>query len=518
MGHISTVPAIPIRATVFKANANPGLTPQRRKQLAKGASTTTTTPRSNQEVTGRRPNAHHFRSVKRPFSAGPTPSRLPCSFDDLTPGCSTAWNNQVQDSAATINRAKSKGQEAVGTPHRPQSGVGSQRWSAIGRPHTALGLRRGRDHHDIFEARAADPGWGSGGASLSVRTPSAPEREEWGGWDDPTTNSWLKGFPRRFANEDAITPQTTPINSIDGEPRKFYGVSYKETIDEVYSELAINEENNLWFLGRTKLAEAKVLIQGKAKNNVRSRTEVILKCLSLDGLTRKQEGVQKTLRGFTVEVSFSPQRTRNMGGSSSVTVCSVQQFLKTTVSRLDTPLGPFREIPPLDQDGNYPEIGAIIGTTGQSDLYRVLLGSCKVAIANNGITVKLLQRGSGDGSQGMSATIAVPESRTHRSTPPGWHHPVGARKGPRPIVSKGNPHCVAEEASLEGNVRSKARGGGINNIHGKTAAIRGTLSNYWNTVAKRGFPKALNVTFSPRVSIPTPKAVAVDISGNESDH
>ncbi|CAM9287728.1 unnamed protein product, partial [Laminaria digitata] len=314
---------------------------------------------------------------------------------------------------ARVNFADNKDGEAKSTACRAQTASRCRQGSGANRPHTALGLRGGRDHPtDLFDARAADPGWGSTGVYSAVRPLSAPERDLWRGW--------AQGRAKTSCGRQATPPQTLPgkgartyrpRSATTNERGKRYGAHNGGNVSEDGSEYSGNRE---CFFGRTLLAEAKLLVDGSAQTNLRCRTKVSLKCSSLDGLMRQQGRVRKTLQGFVVEASIAAARPHNGTGegadrvcSSSVAVSVVQDFLETSARNLaEASLAPFMDAPPLDDRGNYPELNALMGKAGQRDLYQTLLGSCRVVTAVDGaIGVEFLQGNTG---LGMSATVATP--------------------------------------------------------------------------------------------------------------
>ncbi|CAM9936757.1 unnamed protein product, partial [Ectocarpus fasciculatus] len=354
---------------------------------------------------------------------------------------------------------------------------------ALRRPHSALGLRRGDKHHDLFDARAADPGWGSSRASLTSRPPSAPERIEWGGWGagsesifSPPARQRRPPFLRKWpGGRGTIRGGRRSRGSVGPAHQGRQRLHVKESRDRDDGHdgdvVSVEESSKggsqfddcrggsrgdrLSSLGRTLLAEAKVLIGGR-KNAETSNSsgeargscmKVNLRFLSLDGLIRFQAGIRKTLQGFVVEASLAtPHRTPIKGGvapesdgvvggcgvnvaSTSVAVPMVQEYLKNAegtptagneTGTSSSALTQFREARPLDEWGNYREINELLEQDGQRDLFQTLLGSCRVITSPAGdadriVGVQLLQVNSGR-KLGISVTTAdtTPlETRTH---------------------------------------------------------------------------------------------------------
>ncbi|CAM9372816.1 unnamed protein product [Ectocarpus sp. 6 AP-2014] len=313
---------------------------------------------------------------------------------------------------------------------------------ALYRPHSALGLRRGDKHHDLFDARAADPGWGSNIASMTSRPPSAPERIEWGSWGagtdpvfsaaarkrrpPPSLRNWSGGQgtmgwgrpsrrsvgPAQKGRRQVHTKVSS--NRDDGHDGDKVSAEESTTGGSQFDESRGGSRGGrLSSLGRTLLVEAKVLIGGRRNAGTSNSFEeeggscikVNLRFLSLDGLIRFHEGIRKTLQGFVVEATLAtPHRTHNKGGvaaksdgtvggssvevaSTSVAVPMVQEYLKNAEGRpaagdeavrSPSALTSFREACPLDERGNYPEINELLGQGEQRDLFQTLLGSCRV--------------------------------------------------------------------------------------------------------------------------------------------
>lgn len=275
------------------------------------------------------------------------------------------------------------------------------------RPHTALGMRGVRDQPDLFDARAADPGWGSTGVYSATRPLSAPERDSWKAWSKVDTSCGRPAAPPHAlvgSSPPNFARTYRPRSATHNERRKTIGVQNGLNAPEDGSEYS----GNTCFFGRTLLAETKLLVDASAQTSLRCRKKVTLKCSSLDGLMRQQGRVRKTLQGFVVEASVTARRhSAGEGGdrvcsSSSVAVSAVQDFLETSARNIATSLAPFREAPPLDDRGNYPELTKLMGKAGQRELYQTLLGSCRMITAVDGaIGVDLLQENCG---MRMSAT------------------------------------------------------------------------------------------------------------------
>ncbi|CAM9648817.1 unnamed protein product [Ectocarpus sp. 4 AP-2014] len=314
--------------------------------------------------------------------------------------------------------------------------------TAVHRPHSALGMRRGDKHHDLFDARAADSGWGSNRASLTSRPPSAPERIEWGSWGAGTDPVFSVAARKRRPPPSLRNcsggrgtmrwgrPSRRPVGPAHKRRQQVHAKVSSDRDDGHDGDMVSAEESTtggsqfdesrggsrgdrLSSLGRTLLVEAKVQIGGRRNAGTSKSSEesggscmkVNLRFLSLDGLIRLHKGVRKTLQGFVVEATLAtPYRTQNKGGvvaksdgtvggssvevaSTSVAVPMVQEYLKNAKGtpaagdravRSPSALTPFREACPLDERGNYPEVNELLGHGGQRDLFQTLLGSCRV--------------------------------------------------------------------------------------------------------------------------------------------
>ncbi|CAN0000436.1 unnamed protein product, partial [Ectocarpus sp. 13 AM-2016] len=385
---------------------------------------------------------------------------------------------------------------------------------ALHRPHSALGLRRGDKHHDLFDGRAADPGWGSNRASLTSRPPSAPERIAWGGWGagtdpvfsaaarkrrpPPSLRNWSGGRgsmgwgrpSRRPAGPTHNRRQQVHTNKSsnrdDDHHRDKVSAEESTTGGSQFDESRRDSRGGrLSSLGRTLLVEAKVLIGDRRNAGTSNSSEeaggncmkVNLRFLSLDGLIRLHEGVKKTLQGFVVEAALATShRTHNRGGvaaksdgtvggssvevaSTSVAVPMVQEYLKNTEgtpAAVDedvwspSALTPFREACPLDERGNYPEITELLGHGEQRDLFQTLLGSCRVITPPAGGADRIIGVQLLQVNAGLKLGISV---TTADSTP------LEARTHDRPKPPSPQPsHRRSEATEIHGNSTSPTSG------------------------------------------------------------
>ncbi|CAM9429549.1 unnamed protein product [Hapterophycus canaliculatus] len=406
---------------------------------------------------------------QRPASAGrgsDTPP-TPCGSNNLKRNDGTEAHHDVH---VGVNRESTDATSSV-APSRPHKSGRDGCRSTPDRPQTALGLRRSSNHGDLFDARAADPGWGSVGASAArCRPPSAPERMEWGRWSADIGHSTARrrGDPPSFRNlsggKGCIVGGTRrsrrPAARAHRGRRTFF--VRKSRDDEEGTPAASTEGGGPaglqgyksgggrggeepYFLGQTLLAEANVVIFGvdttateRKKNDARgrTRTQVALRLSSLDGLVRESDGVRKTLRGFVVEAvpltEEGKHPARSCGGrtgSTAFAVPTVQEYLEnktgpaTGGDELKLPsaaLAPFREAHPLDDRGNYPEINALLGPSGRRGLFQALLGSCRVVVPGDPggkIGVQPLRIEGGDGLS-VSFTDAASQRISARPRPP----------------------------------------------------------------------------------------------------
>lgn len=298
------------------------------------------------------------------------------------------------------------------TPRRPQTGTTkeSHRHRLVCRPRTALRTRRHSDHHHLFDARAADTGWGSGVLRNIARPPSVPERTEWGRWRTHKSTERSQGRLDQGTPSERDGADHEQQEGI-AETKAKYGLHYPPKCGQ----------DNFPYLGRTLLAEATVAVTcGSKERNDRHRREVILQCLSLDGLLRQHQQVHKTLRGFVVEASLTPRRKPKrphaMDGrgkdcpisSAYVTVIALQNFLCTTGIEGSSDLAMLRGAHDLDGQGNYPDLGTLLSKRGQRDLCQILLGSSQVLVREGTISVRILNTNA-DGGFGLSAIIATPD-------------------------------------------------------------------------------------------------------------
>ncbi|CAN0472888.1 unnamed protein product [Ectocarpus sp. 12 AP-2014] len=385
---------------------------------------------------------------------------------------------------------------------------------ALHRPHSASGLQRGDKHHDLFDARAADPGWGSNRASLTSRTPSASERIAWGslgaGTDPVFSAAARKRRPppslRNWSGGRGTmgwgSPSRRPVGPAHKRRQQVHTKKSSNRDDDHDGDKVSAEESTtggsqfdesrrgsrggrLSSLGRTLLVEAKVLIGGRRNAGTSSSSEeaggncmkVNLRFLSLDGLIRLHEGVKKTLQGFVVEAALAtPHRTHNKGGvaakndgtvggssvevaCTSVAVPMVQEYLKNAegtpaVGDEDvwspSALTPFREACPLDERGNYPEITELLGHGGQRDLFQTLLGSCRVITPPAGGADRIIGVQLLQVNAGLKLGISV---TTADATP------LEARTHDRPKPPSSQPsHRRSEATEMQGNSTSPTSG------------------------------------------------------------
>lgn len=185
--------------------------------------------------------------------------------------------------------------------------------------------------------------------------------------------------------------------------------------------------------------------------------KVGLRFLSLDGLIRQREGVKKTLRGFVVEASLGKGGSKT--GSTSVAVPAVQRYLENAgLGAAGDGLESFREARPLDERGNYQELGSLLGRVGRRALYEVLLASCRVVTSGDRggkVGVQLL-RVTADGA-GLSTTAAAPAPGTGSGSGSG----SGAhRSEPRDGIVRSAEYSVATEGIVGGSASSCGVGGG----------------------------------------------------------
>lgn len=403
---------------------------------------------------------------------------------------------------------------------------------SLRRPHSALGLRRGDQHHDLFDARAADPGWGSSGASLSSRPPSAPERIEWGSWwagSKPVFSSAVRQRrPASLRNwsggRGALAggrPSRRPVGPAHKGRQQLHAKVSSDPDDGHDGDMVSAEERStggchsdesrgrsrgdcLSSLGCTLLVEAKVLIGGRriaeTSNSPQeaggSWMKVNLRFLSLDGLIRHHDGVRKTLQGFVVEATLAtPCRTFHKGGvaaegdgavggsgvevaSTSVPVPMVQEYLKNaegTPAAGDeavTPssaLTPFREARPLDERGNYPEINELLGQGGQRDLFQHLLGSCRVITPPAGSADRIIGVQLLQVNAGRELGMSVTTTDATRVEARTHHH----SKPPSPQPSHRRP----EATERRGNTTSPIAGMMADTGRSMVAGLTGSLFN-----------------------------------------
>lgn len=358
------------------------------------------------------------------------------------------------------------------TPQRPQT-VGVRRGRAAkARPHTALGLRRGVGHHDLFDSRAADTGWGidNNTINLAERPPSAPPRTEWGHWTNVNEGHGVNEIlsARTLHCESNAEIDTDEKNEKDADKNLVQVASLEK--GGVVRLIGVQGEDPLC-LGRTLLAEAKILVRTNISNNSsvrKSSSRINLKCFSLDGLLRQRRRLQRTLRGFIIQArllsSCPPPSNRKVHNSHpcrisvSVPVPEVQALLDNPPpiksrgkidtaalancedSVLDTSnsLPLFREAVPLDCRGNYPALGTLLEGEGRRQLYEFLLGSCRVKLGDAGLVgVAIVKPKIGKGAQ-ISATMVRSKTRTNRPAP----------ESRRRSVTVGNSSTMATSAKF----------------------------------------------------------------------
>lgn len=379
---------------------------------------------------------HRVRARQRPLSASQivsckTPGRVGSNLAEKPEVCAS-------DTRGAVARV------VTATPRGSQTAGVGRRWTPPARPHSAPGLRRNADHRDLFDARAADPGWveGSGGSRWAEQPPSASEKTEWGLWydddqdysmkEDLSARRFLGGASRALVRVHEVVDDMHQ-GDVDGSKPQDADVASGNL---VRSRGLVAGEHPL-FQGRTLLAEAKVLVgaagAGDRSTARKNCTSVSLQCSSLDGLVRQRGRVRKTLRGFVVHAARLPSRRTalsphggdqgggNRDGSrvagTHLTVSSVQAFVNeaTTVSASNCAsnsaslLKSFREASPLDDEGNYPELGTLMGLEGQRHLHQILLGSCRVVLSGGspggGVGVELLLAGKYE-DIAISATVS----------------------------------------------------------------------------------------------------------------
>ncbi|CAM9313938.1 unnamed protein product [Sphacelaria rigidula] len=364
-------------------------------------------PRRSGQVYQRR-GAHPSQPRQRPASAGQVPLNKPRG--------GTESNNQSNKKGPGRRSCDTRndGEEVKITalPHRPPGGAVERGRT---RPHSASGVRRGAGHHDLFESRAADPGWANGsGACIAERTPSASARTEWGRWNDDD-ESYLMTEIR--TSRDLCCESKANMELYKAKRKKMNGNPPQLANIESDGEVEVQHGQKLC-LGRTRLAKVEILVSttstssGDVDGQGTSR-QMTFKCSSLDGLTRQDRRVQRTLRGFIVEVKLVPSSRAALNSnvhssnkkdraSVTATVSEVQALLADTTpsksharfstanftddtdSILDVSdnLRLFREAVPLDDRDNYAELGALLGREGQRQLLEFLLGSCRVELVD----------------------------------------------------------------------------------------------------------------------------------------
>lgn len=369
-------------------------------------------------------------------------------------------------------------------PHRPQTAGVRRRRSAKARPHTALGLRRGADHHDLFDSRAADPGWAIGNSvvNLAERPPSAPARTEWGHWTDldeaHCVNEVLYARNSQCEDDAEIDMDEQKEKEVD---TNVVEVASLESGDAV--GLTGGQGVDALCLGRTLLAEAKILVSTNTSSSstVReSSRRIKLKCFSLDGLVRQRRRVQRTLRGFIVQARLvssrrTPSNSELHNGSQgkasiSVPVSAVQALLdnappirshgKTNTAPLaddedsvlyipDT-LRLFREAVPLDDRGNYPALGTLLGYEGQRQLYEFLLASCRLELGDAGLVgFATVKPKIGKGTE-ISATIVDSNTRTNRPAPARRRRRVTVGNSSTPVTGAKNDNVQVTTPPIRG--------------------------------------------------------------------
>lgn len=422
------------------------------------------------------------RSTQRPQSAESSFARNPSGRPGGTiPNVKGSNTSQIPRTVFKRVNAHQRddANTAIIPQDRPHTAGPSRKRPAAYRPHTAPSSRRGAGHHDLFDARAADPGWAgasSGCQNLAARPPSAPDRVRWGRSRYPRKNL-LKSHPSaevlpvdcRLSDEKIILAaahhRSRPERVVDGERRSATPfeslVDREETADGRKSDMENDERETKsscrsWCLGRTKLAEARALVattgsghevsQGTTRKGRCGRT-VGLKCFSLDGLARQRGHVRRTLQGFVVEASVDPRHVSPICGaaqrsvsvpngarktSASVIVSAVQAFLKENSTETEESNGrtetcspsliPFRDANPLDgEETHFPEIDALLSQTGLRHLLQALLESCRVDLnaGADGISLNLLHRSSRGSSitRGLGISASVMQRNTSERHP-----------------------------------------------------------------------------------------------------
>ena len=419
--------------------------------------------------------ARRLLSTRRPVSAWASPRHPPGYIEIQGAGGSDCRYDEAHNNNALVtdNRGDEAGATACGaqTPGRCRQASGAIR------PHTALGMRGVRDQPDLFDARAADPGWGSTGVPSAARPLSAPERDSWKAWSKVDTSCGRPAAPpQTLAGSSPLNFARTyrPRSATHNERRKTNGVQSGANASEDGSEYS----GNTCFFGRTLLAEAKLLVDGGAQTDLRCRTKVTLKCSSLDGLMRQQSRVRKTLLGFVVEASIAArplipgQSGDRVCSSSSVAVSAVQDFLETAARNIATNLAPFREALPLDDRGNYTELTKLMGKAGQRELYQTLLESCRVITAVDGaIGVELLRaRMSATTVATIDGLVGERHDRAHRANFPRPRRPEAAKR------AEPSPAGAEDKVRRAGAVRGSGAGAGSDKRHSDAIEYHGGLA------------------------------------------
>lgn len=373
-----------------------------------------------------RRGAHPLQPRQRPASAGQVPLNRPRRGIEGNNQSSKKGPGRKSCGASNDEKAS----DITALPHRPPAGVEGKR-HAVTRPHTASGLRRDGGHHDVLESRAADPGWARGiGVCMAERPSSASARIKWGHWHDDDESYLMKKMRTSRVFRCESKPDMELHRGGREEPDKN---PPQLTSIESNDEVEVQEGQKLC-LGRTCLGEVKILVKptstsGGDANGQGAPRQMTFKCSSLDGLIRQDRRVQRTLRGFVVEVELVPPSRASLNsnfhsnkkGRASVTatVSAVQDLLDNatpseshgistatftddSVSTLDVSdnLQPFRDALPLDNRGNYPELRALLGREGQRQLLESLLGSCRVELENSNVVgVTLVKLNVGEDPQ-----------------------------------------------------------------------------------------------------------------------
>lgn len=401
VGHISAFEAPLIRAPHSKADASFGETSHHEKP-------------SDEITRDTRPPTCHTAAQGRPEFTRCSTSRQRPRSADVNSNRGNDYRSQVLGGNANISENDSGRKKAL-TPRRPQTGTTkeSHRHRLVYRPHAVSRSRRRSDQHHLFDARAADTGWGSGVLGNIARPPSVPERTEWGRWRTHKSTERSQGRLDQGTPNERDGPHHEQHEWIAGTKGK-HGLHYAPECGQ----------DNFPYLGRTLLAEATVAVScGSKGRNDRHRREVILQCLSLDGLLRQHQQVHKTLRGFVVEASLTPRRKplrpHAMDGrgkdcstsSSYVTIIALQDFLCTSGIEGGSDIALLRGAHDLDGQGNYPDLDTLLSKRGQRDLCQILLGSSQVLVKEGTISVSVLNTNA-DGGLGLSAVIATPDNTT----------------------------------------------------------------------------------------------------------